>query len=123
MGELGRQLRGLDGATLEWRGYSISHGACLWRVTGLPPGVGYVYMAATYFINFPPIMHDIRIRLATNDETEDLRHRLPGPGESLRQREYRFVECKEGIYAVWSKGFCVIWDEVAAARMLRDNRF
>lgn len=110
----------LDGATLEWWRYSITHGQCVWRVSNLPRGVGYISMVGTYYINVPPIMHNVRLRIATHGETEALRQRLPELGDSLRERQYRFIECNEGTFAIWSKGFCVIWDELEAARMVRD---
>ena len=119
--KINARLPELDGATLEWWRYSITHGKCVWRVSNLPrKGVGYVVMIATYYINFPTVMNNVRLRVATDSETEALRDRLPDQGGSLRANGHRIVDCTEGTFAIWSNGFRIVWDEDEAARILHD---
>lgn len=118
--EVNTLLYQLDGATLEWWGFSVSHGRCVWKVTGLPQGIGYVFMVATYYVNVPLAMHTVRLRVATVEETEDLRKLLPpAEGKRLREQDYRIVECQEGKFSVWSMGFIIVWGETEADPLLR----
>ena len=117
--EVNATLHQFDGATLEWWRFSVTHLQCVWKVTGLPQGVGYIFMLATYYMNFPTVMHDVRLRIATIAETEELRLQLPQAHKSLPEYHYRIAECQEGLFSVWSKGFIVVWGEQEATRMLQ----
>ena len=119
MEEINAALPLLDGATVEWWGFAVSHGHSVWKLTGLPQGVGYIFMVSTRYVHFPLIMHNVKIRVATSQETDALRGLLsPQDAESLQEQFYHTIECEEGTFSIWSRSFAVLWGERNVKQML-----
>jgi hypothetical protein len=111
-------LTALNGATLRWWCLVVSLGEFRLLATGLPHGVAEIGLWGTSYMDCPVTMHGVRLRVATNQETEDLRRRLPSElSASLRQEDHLVVECDEGRGCIWAEALVVRWlDQPDAGR-------
>jgi hypothetical protein len=103
-------LRELDGATLHWWELVCAHWSFRLVARGLSRGLAQIGFSATHYLDCPITMHNVRLRLATEQETEALRRTLPPKDASWLQREdHLVIECEEGTYSIWAKAMVIEW--------------
>src|SRR5688500_16659176 len=100
--EMQAQLAAFSGGTLHWWYYTTSHQTLWLLVTDSPAGPAELGSIATRFIECPVWMHNIRLRGASEEETEGFRLQLPvGFRRYLERDDHLIVECDEGKYTLW----------------------
>src|SRR5687767_7697242 len=90
-------LHELDGATLRWWVLRVSHGEFRLLATGLPHGLAEIFFVSTWYVDCPVRMQNVRIRVATEQETAELLRCLPsGLPASLKREDHLVIGCDEG---------------------------
>lgn len=99
-----QQLSLLDGATLLFWGLRCSYCVVFLQVTGGKNTTGYVGLTLPEYLDLPAEMHNVRLRLATQEETENLRSRLPPQrARYLQNNDHLIIMCDEGKAEVWAR--------------------
>ena len=115
-------LHELDGATLRWWVLGVSLGEFRLVASGFPEGVADVRLLDTWYIDCPVTMHSVRLRVATAEEVEVLRLRLPLgfpcsplPGDQL------IIDCEEGAGVIWAQVMEARWVREPDAGLLEER--
>jgi hypothetical protein len=114
----------IEGATLQWWHLQLSgHLPVMLVATGLPGEPRAIRFSYTRYIDCPTTMHNVKLRMATVEESEALRPRLAkhvvasayeGPlaesenGWAPRDAQV-LIECDEGIFLVWAEALLLSW--------------
>lgn len=110
-----------DGATLEWRFLTVSHGQfCLtiWKDAGRRAELLFV---STEYIACSSRMQNVRLRVAAHEQTEHLRQKLPRErGSDLEREDHLVIYCDEGVFEIWARAL-VIREESALSREVADS--
>jgi len=100
----------VEGATLEWWALAASHAQFELIGTGRPRGTAMLYFSSAEYIECPTTMHNARLRMATAEETELLRRRLP-PAEAVEAEaaDHLVIECDEGPGWIYAGVMAIDW--------------
>jgi hypothetical protein len=120
--EFSSRFHELDGAMLEWWLFKISHRTLILRASHGSNVFGKLYFGSTVLMKILPVMHNVRIRMATEEENSEYRSGLKGrlaeyagegyffSGFSLRNGRC-IIESDEGIFSIWAEVFRCMWTE------------
>src|SRR5712692_5144813 len=87
----------LNGATLGWWTLVVSLGEFRLLASDLPRGLAEITLGGASYVDCPVTMHGVRLRVAADWETDELRQRLPsGLADSLQREDHLIIECDEG---------------------------
>ena len=87
----------LTGATLEWWALTLSLGQLAFQVRDAAGGSAWISTSGTSYIDFGAVMHNIRLGLATEEETEHLRQLMPeGERPFVRREDHLVIHSSEG---------------------------
>lgn len=93
----------LDGTTLRLWGQVCSHLQVLFEVMGSQDEGVYLAVGFTDFLDCPTEMHQVKLRAATQAETDALRDYINSERtEYFREGGHIVIECEEGTFAFWS---------------------
>lgn len=120
--ELSPRFHELDGATLEWWLFTISHNILILRASNGSAVFGKLYFHVTVEMNILPVMHNVRLRMATEEENSVYRAGLKGrlaayEGEAFFYSGFPLrngrciIECDEGIFLIWAQELRLTWME------------
>jgi hypothetical protein len=119
---LSPRFQELEGATLEWWLFSISHTTLILRASNLSGPFGKLFCSSTVRVKILPVMRNVRIRMATAEENRLYRPGLQGrfaeyAGETMIYSGYSLrngrciIECDEGVFSVWAAYMSLTWTE------------
>lgn len=100
----------LDRATLEWEVYLVSDGNLWLKASDLARGNAKVYFLNTRYVDCPTQMQEVKLRLASESETESVRQLIPPYNAKwLKQKDLIFISCREGVFSIWATEVGVDW--------------
>jgi hypothetical protein len=115
----------IQGATLQWWRYHVSHTTLVLVATGLPGEPFALQFGITAYVDCPMIMHNVRLRMATAEERAALRPRISShlaarfdrdrptvSNVALEPREgLMAIECDEGVFSIWAGVLLLSWSD------------
>jgi hypothetical protein len=103
-------LRGLDGATLRWAMQTVSHSQLRLSVHDLIRS-GDVTFKGVVFMETPTVMHDVRVRLGTDEDLARVREFVEPVGARVERGDVVTITCREGRGWICARGLILDWRE------------